>query len=149
MAYLSAYRFRIDLPIEYSMKFHIPHPKRLRKILYLDFFMGSSNGALGLIFCGFWASFLGLPYTFLLWVFGITSLYAVGAFTLARAQHLHVSAVRVLVAANWAWVAVDFVFLYFHFGAATLWGQLFLLLQIVVVGGLAWLEGREVLRVQA
>jgi hypothetical protein len=45
--------------------------------------------------------------------------------------------------ANWIWTAISTILLFFHFATATAFGLTFLILQIFVVGGLAYLEGKQ------
>ena len=51
---------------------------------------------------------------------------------------------RVLVSANWAWTIVSLVLLAHSIGQATILGLVFLVLQIMVVAGLAYLEGAQI-----
>ena len=50
---------------------------------------------------------------------------------------------RSLVRANWLWTLVSLVMLASYWRVVTPLGHAFLVLQPLIVGGLAWLEGRH------
>ncbi|WP_341835291.1 hypothetical protein WJU16_20585 [Chitinophaga pollutisoli] len=116
---------------------------RLRKILWADVFLGGATGIAGLALYGWWSAFLGLPVKLVLIIAAVTGLYALLALSLAIMKPIQGRKVRWLVIANWIWTAVSVGLLLYYFSGATVFGKLFLVLQIVVVGGLAWLEGRH------
>jgi hypothetical protein len=122
------------------MRYTINNTARLRKILWLDFLCGITNGLAGLLFVHFFATFLGLPENHLLIICAVTVLYACGALYLATQQKINIPFLLVQVYANWFWTAVSVGLLVYYYAAATVPGIIFLVLQIVVVGGLAWLE---------
>lgn len=116
---------------------------RLRKVLWADVFLGGTTGIAGLALYGWWSRFLGLPVKLVLIIAAVTGLYALLALSLAIMKPIQGRKVRWLVIANWIWTAVSVGLLLYYFNAATVFGKLFLVLQIIVVGGLAWLEGRH------
>jgi len=120
----------------------------LRKLLWLDTILGGSNAIAGLCFYNFLADLMGLSTTLILSVSVITLCYAVVAFILANQAQISVSLTRLLVYANWAWTFVSIGLLVTHFDDAELFGKIFLILQIIVVGGLAFLEGRQITRIE-
>jgi hypothetical protein len=52
----------------------------------------------------------------------------------------------VLVYANWCWTIISTILLLFHIAHATILGIIFLILQIIVVGILAYLEGKQIVK---
>lgn len=120
---------------------------KLRKILWADAFIGGATAVAGLALYGWWSRFLGLPDRLVLIIAAVTGLYAMMAVCLAIMKPLKPKPVKGLVLANWLWTAVSVGMLIYYFGGASVFGKVFLILQIVVVGGLAWLEGRHVERV--
>jgi hypothetical protein len=118
----------------------------LRKLLWLDFIMGSSTALIGLVFYKFLTSFFGLTSSLILIISVITFLYSVAAFTLARQKEIYLFLLIVLIYANWFWMIISIVLLFAHFEHATVFGKVFLILQIIVVGGLAWLEGNQLIK---
>lgn len=115
----------------------------LKKILWIDFILGYGTAMLGLIFFPVLPRFLGLPGGLILVIAGITFLYAIVAFILARKKEPKVSQVQTLAYANWVWAIVSLILLYSYFSAATLFGLVFLVLQVVVVAALGSLEARH------
>lgn len=128
------------------MSYAIKHPPTLRRLLLLDALLGGTTAVAGLLFSDFFATLLGLPGRFILSVSAITMLYALVAFTLLKQAAITVSLLRGLVAANWGWTLVSVVLLFVHYASAEMLGKTLLVLQIVVVGALAYLEGRQILK---
>ncbi len=117
---------------------------RLRKLLLADAFIGGGTAIAGLALYGWWSRMLGLPERLVLLIAAVTGLYALLALCLVLMKPLRWRPVRWLVVANWIWTVVS-VGLLWHYGSgATFFGKVFLVLQILVVGGLAWLEGRHI-----
>jgi len=119
----------------------------LKKLLWLDTFMGSSVGLAGLLLYRQAAVFLGFSEIFVLIVSAVTLLYACMACYLAMRSRVPLRPLKVLVRANWFWAAVSVVLIFLYFEGATLYGKIFLVLQVLVVGGLARAEGRALKRV--
>lgn len=126
------------------MEYSIKDPRWLRKVLWADTALGGTTGALGLALSTWLASLLGLPENLLQAISVITLSYALGAFRLATQDPVSVPLLRVLVSANWAWTIVSLVLLAHYNGQATILGLVFLVLQIMVVAGLAHLEGAQI-----
>lgn len=118
----------------------------LRNILWADTALGTLTALVGLAFAPRLSPLLGLSLSLIVAVSLVTLVYGVGAFVLAVQKPLSAPLVRVLVGANWLWTAASAVLLVLHANAATAFGLVFLALQILVVGGLAYLEGRQLVR---
>lgn len=130
------------------MNYSIKNHSLLRKILWADFALGASCGLAGLLLCGTLVPVLGLGYELIFWISLITLLYSLVAFRLVSVKSIHIPLLRALIAANWAWTLVSLGFIYFHFSAASLLGQIWLILQILIVGGLAYLEGKQLEKIR-
>ncbi len=126
-----------------KMQHRIRDVQILLKILWVDFIMGATTGLLGLVFYSFFTSFLGLPKNIVIWISAITLLYSLFALKLATMKTPSIPQLRILIFANWAWTIISLGVITFHFSDATLFGEIFLILQIIIVGGLAWLEGNQ------
>jgi hypothetical protein len=126
------------------MKHGIKNIVILRRILWLDTFLGGVTAVLGLFLFQTFSGILGFTVPFTLSVSAITLLYALMAFILAAQRNISVRLLQVLVSANWIWAVISTVLLLVHFGNALLLGKIFLISQIVVVGGLAYLEGNQI-----
>lgn len=131
------------------MSHTIKHLPTLRKLLWLDTFLGGSTAIAGFILFNRLTDFLGLNAAFILAVSCITLCYAVVAFYLACQRVISIPLLRLLIAGNWVWAFISTGLLFLHFNEATLFGKTFLILQVVVVGGLAYLEGRQLVSQRA
>lgn len=125
------------------MAYQLKNQRVLNKILWVDFALGSSCGLLGLLFSDFFVPIFGLSAEVILWISAITLLYSIIAFRVVIMQPVSIPLLRFLIMANWAWTLISLGIIFFHFSDATLLGKTFLVLQIVIVGGLAWLEGNQ------
>lgn len=128
------------------MTYTIKHQQTLTKILWLDVAMGGSTAILGLFFTAFFSTLFGLTPNFVSIVAAVTLAYALMALYLAVQKTTPVKPLRLLVAANWFWAAVSVGLFIIHCSHATLLGNAFLIAQIIVVGGLAYLEGAQLVR---
>ena len=115
----------------------------LRKILCWDAILGGSTAIIGLCMPGFMSPVLGLAQQLIFTIALVTLLYAIAATGLASRKQIPAGGVRLLVAANWIWTLISVVLLALHVKEATALGIAFLVLQIIVVGGLAYLEGNQ------
>ena len=129
------------------MTYRIKNPVVLTKILWADFALGSVSGSIGLLFSDFFVPIFGLSSTVIISISAVTFLYSLFAFRLAKMTTTSIPQVRILIYANWAWTLISLGIIVFHFSTATLLGQFFLILQIIVVGGLAWLEGKQLKKI--
>lgn len=125
------------------MSYSIKDTLLLKKILWADAILGGTTAIAGLCFFNQLTSILGLTTSFILTVSAITLCYAIVAFILAIESQLSIPLLRILIYANWIWTIISIILLFIHFNKAQFLGQIFRLLQIVVVGGLAYLEGRQ------
>ncbi len=131
------------------MNYQIKNIPFLRKVLWADFAVGFSVGSIGLGFMNPMASILGLSLNFILWVSIISALYSMLAMRLALMPNISTFLLRVLIYANAVWTAISVGLLYFHFEGATLLGQLFLIVQILVAGALAYIENQQLTKKNA
>ena len=121
----------------------IKDPVVLRKLLWLDTFLGGTTAILGLCFFNPLTSLLGLTTFFIVSVSVITSGYAVVAGVLANQATVSIPLLRILIVANWLWAFISVGLLLVHFDQAQPLGKLFLGLQVIAVGGLAYSEGQQ------
>ncbi|HZG26120.1 MAG TPA: hypothetical protein VEZ17_16145 [Chitinophagaceae bacterium] len=128
------------------MKYTIKDKPLLRKLLWLDAGLGGSNALLGLLFFKQLTNIMGLSVNFILVVSIITLCYAIVACVLANQRNVSVPLLRVLILANWIWTFVSLVLLFLHFSEAQPLGRAFLILQVVVVGGLAYFENKQLVK---
>lgn len=84
---------------------------------------------------------MGIASNLIVVISAITLLYSIVALILTIQKDISIPLLRTLIYANWLWVVVSIVLSFFHFEKATAFGQAFLILQIVVVAGLAYFEG--------
>lgn len=118
----------------------------MRTILWIDAVAGGSTALVGLLFYNPLTTLLGLPQRLILTIALITLLYAGAALTLVIQSRLPVALLRVLINANWFWTLISVGLLAGYAQTATPLGVLFLVLQIVVVSGLAYTEGHQLRR---
>lgn len=128
------------------MPYYIRSRPVLRKILWVDAFLGSSTAITGLSLSVFLAPVLGLQWEIICAISGVTLVYSIVATFLASRKQIPVTGVRVLVYANWLWTILSFILLILRVHETTTLGTLFLVMQVIAVGGLAYLEGIQVIR---
>lgn len=129
------------------MVFQIKNQQVLHKILWLDTFLGGATAFLGLLFSKPLTKLLGLATDLIVTVSVITLVYAMVACTLAVQKPTSIPLLRLLVKANWMWTGISVVLLFIHYDHATNLGIAFLIMQIVAVGGLAYLEGNQIIKI--
>lgn len=115
----------------------------LKRKLWIDFIIGYCTAMAGLIFYPALPRLLGLPPGLILVIAGITFLYAIIAFILARKKEPAVSQVQVFTYSKWVWAFMSLILLYSYFSVATLSGIVFLVAQLLVVIVLGNLEARH------
>lgn len=125
------------------MNYAIKDPPLLRRILWLDTFLGGVTALAGLCFFNVLTGVLGLTTRFILIVSTITLCYSVIAGVLANQATISIPLLRLLIAANWIWTGISVGLLLIHFGEAQPVGKAFLVLQILVVGALAYTESKQ------
>lgn len=128
------------------MNYEIRNVPLLKKILWADSLLGSSTAIAGLLLYPLLDDFLGLSEKFIVVISAVTSLYGLWALSLVLRSSPPAGPLRVLVYANWIWTAISMVLLFLHIANTTPFGAAFLVLQVVVVGLLAYLEGRHIYR---
>lgn len=125
------------------MPYTIKNNRVLRQILWLDFILGGSTALVGILFNEPLTGILGFSQQFIFTVSIITGLYALLALRLALQTVISVRLLRLLIIANWIWAIISIGLLFFYFTPATILGKIFLILQVLVVGGLAWGENKQ------
>ena len=118
----------------------------LKKILWLDAIMGGLTAIIGLVFVLPLSVFLGLPNNLLTIISIITLMYAPVATFLAMQKSISIPVLRLLIKANWLWAMVSLVLVFMYFNEAKVTGIIFLMLNVLVVGTLAYLEGNQILK---
>ena len=118
----------------------------LKQILWLDTVVGGLTAIVGLTQYGLLTPILGLPTPLTLLISGVTLLYAVVAFVLVNQGSPSIVPLQLLIKANWLWSFISLVLFIIYHPMATPIGITFLVLQVVVVGVLAYVEGRQVVR---
>lgn len=116
----------------------------MKKILWADSILGGGTALIGLFCYAELVDFLGLPANLIIIIAVVTLAYALLALSLAFKSQPSVSLLRLLIYANWVWTVISVGLLIAYFRDATPFGVAFLILQVVVVGLLAYLEGRIV-----
>lgn len=117
-----------------------------RKLLWLDFIAGGGTALIGILFSEPLAGILGLSQHFILTISIITGAYALLALRLALQNEISIRLYRTLSIANWIWAFISVGLLLAYFAEASIWGELFLVLQVLVVGALAYYEGKLLTR---
>lgn len=115
----------------------------LRRVLWADALLGGSTALIGLLFFTYLTKLLGLPTNLIIGIAVVTLLYALIALRLATQRITSIPLLRTLVAANWVWTAVSLFLFFVYFRGATALGVAFLTAQVLAVGGLAYVEGRQ------
>jgi hypothetical protein len=127
-----------------KMKSGIKNISLLRKILWVDFLFGSSAGIAGIFYFEKISNILQLPSSQFFIISIITLVYAVGALVLALQSNINILLLKIQILANWFWTLVSIVLLYLHCLNASILGDFYLIAQILVVGILAYLEGKQI-----
>lgn len=126
-----------------KLGYRIKNPRLLSTILWTDFILGATTGLIGLIFFEHLSSIFGLSEKVLIWISSITLLYSFFAFRLATKQPTSIILLWILIFANILWTMISCGIISIHFRGASSLGKAFLILQVIVVGGLAWLERNQ------
>ncbi|PST84968.1 hypothetical protein C7T94_02280 [Pedobacter yulinensis] len=124
------------------MRYQLHALAPLTKILWLDGILGAGTALPALFIYGYASRFLGLPVSVVLIIAVVTLAYAAFALSLARRQAPPAVLVRFLIYANWVWTGISVLWLIFFIHVVTLYGAAFLVLQVLVVAGLALVESR-------
>ncbi len=126
------------------MKYQIRDVPLLKKILWADSLLGGVTAVVGLLLYSLLTDFLGLPANLIVIIAAVTLGYALLALRLALQSTPSILMLRLLIYANWVWTIISVALLIFYINDATLFGAAFLILQVAVVGILAYLEGRHI-----
>lgn len=126
------------------MKYQIKNIPFLKRVLWADCLLGGGTAVIGLLWYQALAIFLGLPANLIVIIAAVTMTYALLALSLAFQSAPSILLLRVLIYANWVWTIISVILLIFYFRDATIFGAAFLMLQVLVVGMLAYLEQRYV-----
>lgn len=118
----------------------------LKKILWADHVLGAGTAIIGLLWYPVLSRFMGLPENIIVIIAAVTMAYGLVALLLALQNPPRERLLRILIYANWIWAVISVWLLFRYAGDAKWLGATFLVLQVLVVGGLAWLEGRHLTR---
>lgn len=129
-----------------TLQYQIKNQSRLRQVIWADAILGGTTALTGFCFYSALHRLLGLPTNLILVVATVTLAYAVVALRLATRQDVSIPLLRALVIANWVWTAVSAGLLVTYGNRATTLGLIFLVLQVLIVGGLAYVEGRQLVK---
>ncbi len=117
--------------------------------MWLDALLGGLTATTGLLFSTALTTVLGFATRLIVTVAIINLLYAGLAFVVAVVKPTSIRFLMLLVCANWAWTAISVLMILTHFNSATNLGDSLLLLQPIIVGGLAYLENNQIIGVKA
>jgi hypothetical protein len=131
------------------MKYQIKNPQLLKKILWVDFSLGFVCGILGMLLSTVLHQLTDLPIPLFFWASVITLGYSFVAFPLAYVKNTPIGMLRILIYANWFWALLCAGFLAMHLKDLSILGIIYVLLQIIVIGGLAYFEGKQLEKVKA
>lgn len=126
------------------MKYQINNIPLLRKVLWADAIVGGGTALIGLILYSVLVDFLGLPANIIVIIAAVTLVYALLALRLALQPVPSIMWLRILTYANWTWTIISVGLLIYFYPGATFFGKAFLVLQVAVVGLLAYLEGKHI-----
>lgn len=121
----------------------------MRRILWLDAWLGGATAITGLLWFTTLSTVLGFTTPSIIAVAIINLLYAGLAFIVAVQKQTPVRLLKVLIHANWVWTAVSVLMIFTHFGSATNLGGALLLLQPIIVGALAYSENNQLVITRA
>ncbi len=128
------------------MHYSLKNIATLKRLLWADFILGFTTALIGLIITNILSNIFGLTFNLLLLIFAITLSYSIVAFILIQQINISILLLRILVSANWVWTIISAVLLFLHFESASIYGRGFLVLQILVVGALAYFEGNQIIK---
>ncbi len=97
-----------------------------------------------MVYVAFLSNLLGIGQTLILVISAITFGYSIMASFLAFKRIIDIRYTRMLILANWIWSAISLIILFMHFENASLVGKCYLALQVIAVGGLAYMEGAQI-----
>lgn len=123
--------------------YQIKDANKTSSVLWIDFVIKIHLGGLGLGFHSFLASTLGLPQLLIIWISSVSLLYSIFIFTIAKREVTPILRLRILVYANWFWTIIGIGIFSLHSSNASFLGLIFLNMQIIIAGGMAWWEGNQ------
>ena len=115
---------------------------KLSSLLWIDFSLGFIAGVTGLIFFNSLEGILKIPGGIIMTISVVTVLYSLLALFSAQRISSGERLIKSLVIANWLWAVVSVVLLFLYYSNASVFGKLYLVLQIAAVAGLAYFEGK-------
>lgn len=124
--------------------YYIKNAETLRFLLRIDYVVGGFSAIAGILFTGFFEKLLGLDYRLILWISIITMMYSIFSFLQAISKQISAKMILILVAGNYFWAIVSLALFFIHFENATPLGIIYLILQFIVVAGLAYFENKQV-----
>ncbi len=116
----------------------------LQRLLWIDGIAALTSGCIVLLFTTTLSIFFNLPYQVLQIMAFISLGYAGYSLSLAQRKVKPTSLVKLLVFANCAWAVVCLSVMLFYRSTATVYGTIYLLLEALFVGILAFLEWRQI-----
>ena len=116
----------------------------LKKILWLDATLGGVTAVAGFLWSTTLATISGHTTAFVLNVAAINLLYVGLAFIVASREPTSIRLLRILIYANWFWAVISVLMVVAYVGSVSRLGAVFLLVQPLIVGGLAYLENSQV-----
>lgn len=127
------------------MRYAIKDEPSLKKIVWLDAAAGGATAVIGSLAYPSLTTALGLTTSFIQTLAAVNFLYAVLAFIVALQKPASVRLLRVLIYANWVWTVISVMMLLIYFDRVTPIGDALLVVQPMLVGGLAYLETNQLI----
>lgn len=112
------------------------------EILKIDFTLAFFTGLIGLVFYKYLIEPTGLSANFIVIVSLFHLLYASYSGFLLIAKVNSTSSFGLLIIANWFWMIVSLMLLFLFWKEAKLFGRVLLMAQVLVLGVLAYVEGK-------
>lgn len=126
-----------------ATKAQVLDKRSTKGIIRLDFLMALSTGIIGVVFCLRLESILGLSTEFIVIVSAFHLIYSCYSGYLYFKKEIIESKVRLLIYANMFWTIVSIVLLIIYWNSALILGKALLVLQVLVLGGLAYFEEKQ------
>lgn len=112
------------------------------EILKIDFTLAFFTGLIGIVFYKNLIEPTGLSTNFIVIVSLFHLLYAFYSGTLLITKSNSNRTFKLLILANWFWMIVSIVLLFLFWNEVKILGQLLLIVQVLVLGVLAYVEGK-------
>jgi hypothetical protein len=116
----------------------------LQRLLWIDGIAALTSGCIVLIFTSSLSGFFNIPQPLLRILAFISLGYAAYSLSLAQRKVKPMPLLKLLVVANCAWAVVCLSVMLFYSNTATFYGTIYLILEALFVGTLAFLEWRQI-----